>query len=203
MLQGALDLKTPTYTINGTSQDWLYFLVDGIYPDWAIFVKTIPIGARQTEADDHYAAMQESVRKDVERAFGILVKKFHILARPIRRWYIEDIRTMLYTCIILHNMVIEERLNETGLEDAISAEEFHQQFTTTTLQEGAVREELLHMFHQQGDQHNQNADNYRDAMTRRFLEVQAFHSTMTNPNKSAQLRNDLKAYLMNRKQHRR
>jgi hypothetical protein len=32
--------------INGTVRDWMYFLVDGIYPDWAIFVKTIPEAAR-------------------------------------------------------------------------------------------------------------------------------------------------------------
>ncbi|KAG7345428.1 plant transposon protein [Nitzschia inconspicua] len=36
LLSGQLDLKTEPYEINGTIRDWMYFLVDGIYPNWAI-----------------------------------------------------------------------------------------------------------------------------------------------------------------------
>ena len=39
MLQGKLDLKVPEYVINGTKRGWMYYLADGIYPDWAICVK--------------------------------------------------------------------------------------------------------------------------------------------------------------------
>jgi hypothetical protein len=93
--------------VNGTSRDWLYFLVDGIYPDWSIFVKSI--NAPITEADTKFAQMQESVRKDVERAFGVLVKRFHYLKRPFRNWYLADIRNILHCCIIMHNMIVEAR----------------------------------------------------------------------------------------------
>ncbi|GJZ97065.1 ALP1-like protein isoform X1 [Tanacetum coccineum] len=52
-----------------------YYLVDGIYPELAPLVKTIP----EPADDDHkrilYKQKQESVRKDVERAFGVLKKK--------------------------------------------------------------------------------------------------------------------------------
>nr|GFA54319.1 hypothetical protein [Tanacetum cinerariifolium] len=52
-----------------------YYLVDGIYPKLTPHVKTIP----EPADDDHkrilYKQKQESARKDVERAFGVLKKK--------------------------------------------------------------------------------------------------------------------------------
>jgi hypothetical protein len=40
MLNGLLGLRVSPYVNNGTRRDWMYFLADGIYPNWAIFVKT-------------------------------------------------------------------------------------------------------------------------------------------------------------------
>ena len=81
LMSGDFSIKTEPYVINGKQRDWSYFLVDGIYPQWAIFVTTF------TKAIDprkrRFAAAQERVRKDVECAFGILVQRFHILAHPI------------------------------------------------------------------------------------------------------------------------
>lgn len=51
--------------------------------------------------------MQEAIRKDVERAFGVLVARFHILAHPSRLWYRRDIENFMKACIIMHNMVVE------------------------------------------------------------------------------------------------
>ncbi|RWR86315.1 putative nuclease HARBI1 [Cinnamomum micranthum f. kanehirae] len=58
------------YSINGHEYTTSYYLADGIYPSWATFVKTIPCpnGPKAT----NFAAAQESARKDVERAFGVL-----------------------------------------------------------------------------------------------------------------------------------
>jgi Plant transposon protein len=53
---------------------------------------------------------QERVRKDIECAFGVLIQRFHVLQRPLRGWYQEDIVMLLHTCVILHNMITEERL---------------------------------------------------------------------------------------------
>ena len=61
-----------------------------------------------------FASHQESVQKDIECAFGILVQHFHVLARPLQNWYIEDIENLVYCCVILHNMIVEER-KESGL----------------------------------------------------------------------------------------
>jgi Plant transposon protein len=90
-------------------------LVDGIYPNWAIFVKTIPHAARVTKQEEIYSAKQEKARKDIERAFGILVvKEIHILARPVRFWEEDTLRDIVYACVILHNMCCEERIIEKG-----------------------------------------------------------------------------------------
>ena len=63
----------------------MYFLTDKIYPEWSIFAK--PLTDPGSEIMKNYNRMQEGRRKDVERAFGILKGKFHILSLPSRLWY--------------------------------------------------------------------------------------------------------------------
>nr|GEW33422.1 protein ALP1-like isoform X1 [Tanacetum cinerariifolium] len=74
------DLKTGRapeipFVANGVSYPSEYYLVGGIYPKLAPLIKTIP----EPVDDDHkrilYMQKQESSRKDVERAFGVLKKK--------------------------------------------------------------------------------------------------------------------------------
>ena len=50
--------------MNTTPYNIGYYLVDGIYFEWATFVKTIPMP--QGEKRQLFAKQQESVRKDVE-----------------------------------------------------------------------------------------------------------------------------------------
>ena len=57
--------------------------------------------------------MQESARKDVERAFGVLQSRFSIIKSPARIWCQKRINNIMQSCIILHNMIVED---ETGLE---------------------------------------------------------------------------------------
>ena len=72
MLTGDFSLKVDPYFINGRQRDWMHFLVDGIYPEWSIFVTTFtnPIEAKKKK----FAGAQEKLRKDIECAFGILVQ---------------------------------------------------------------------------------------------------------------------------------
>ena len=58
------------YSVNGHEYTMECYLADGIYPSWSTFVKTIP--CPQGNKKKHFAAAQESARKDVERAFGVL-----------------------------------------------------------------------------------------------------------------------------------
>jgi hypothetical protein len=110
ILDGSFDLHTQPYRINNAERDYLYFLVDGIYPPWAIFIDTI--ANPQDDKEKHFAAVQEGNRKDIERAFGVIVKQWQILQRPIRQWYLDDIKSTMDFCIILHNMVVEHHRND-------------------------------------------------------------------------------------------
>ncbi|GJZ17100.1 ALP1-like protein [Tanacetum coccineum] len=93
------------FVANGVTYPSGYYLVDRIYPELAPLVKTIP----EPADDDHkrilFKQKQESARKDVERAFGVLKKKWTILANPARALKKDRIVSMMYTCIILHNMI--------------------------------------------------------------------------------------------------
>ncbi|KAL1218722.1 hypothetical protein V5N11_028862 [Cardamine amara subsp. amara] len=51
---------------------------------------------------------QKSCRKDVERAFGVLQSRFTIVAGPARLWSKTMLNDIMTTCIIMHNMIIED-----------------------------------------------------------------------------------------------
>ena len=116
------------FVVNGKKRTMLYYLADGIYPSWALFVKTIKEAI--TAKEKAYARAQEGVRMDIERAFGVLTARFHILQRPCRLWYRRDIRKVVKACIILHNMIVEERRNhyESGMASLQHFEEARSMF---------------------------------------------------------------------------
>ena len=87
-----------------------YYLADGIYPKWATFVKSI--SAPQGNKRKYFAKAQEAVRKDVERAFGVLQSRFAIVRGPARFWDKDTLREIMTACVIMHNMIIEDEQNE-------------------------------------------------------------------------------------------
>ncbi|XP_050891427.1 uncharacterized protein LOC127096941 [Lathyrus oleraceus] len=100
------------YTINGTPYNMGYYLADGIYPEWATFVKTISMP--QGEKKKLFAQHQESARKDVERAFGVLQSRFAIIRGPARAWHMDTLKHTIYAYIILHNMIVEDERHTYG-----------------------------------------------------------------------------------------
>ncbi|XP_076925218.1 uncharacterized protein LOC143587959 [Bidens hawaiensis] len=91
---------------NGEHFKYGYYLVDGIYSEWGTLVQAYasPLSDKQK----YFTKRQELARKDIERAFGVLKKKWAILANPIKFWTGKKITEVVYTCVILHNMILED-----------------------------------------------------------------------------------------------
>ncbi len=92
------------FEINGEQFTNLYFLVDGIYPELSHFVKTISVPVSLLESK--FAKWQESVRKNIERGFGVLSKKFKFMQTLVRLHYVDDIFYVVKLCICLHNEMV-------------------------------------------------------------------------------------------------
>ena len=60
--------------------------------------------------------MQESVRKDVERAFSVLQSRFAIVRGPARYWDIDTLKHIMLACIIMHNMIVEDERDLQNLD---------------------------------------------------------------------------------------
>jgi Plant transposon protein len=108
-LDGTSSLIDFPYNLAGQQFTQLWVFVDGIYPELSRFVKTISVPI--TKAKKLFALWQESSRKAVERAFGILQRKFQILTRPVEFWYQDDVKDIVDTCIMLHNMMVDVQLS--------------------------------------------------------------------------------------------
>ncbi|XP_071708945.1 uncharacterized protein [Rutidosis leptorrhynchoides] len=93
------------FEVNGRRYERGYYLGDGIYPDCAMLVK-----APHNPTDEprkKFKRFQESARKDIERAFGVLHGRFVMLKTPARSFDLNKIRRHMYACIVLHNMIQE------------------------------------------------------------------------------------------------
>ena len=100
----AIDHK---YNIGGGEFVGAYFLADGIYPNFPYLVKSIP--EPLTQREKNFATVQEACRKDVERAFGRLLAKWHILATAGRSHKLKYLKSIWMTCFILHNMTLRDQ----------------------------------------------------------------------------------------------
>ncbi|KAL7461506.1 hypothetical protein ACHAXS_001925, partial [Conticribra weissflogii] len=72
------------------------------------FVKGIKIPL--TNEETKYTKWQEAVRKDIERAFGNLKILWKFVCHPIEIWSLNDIADRITTSLILHNIVVADRV---------------------------------------------------------------------------------------------
>ena len=101
------------FTSNDRRHHMGYYSADAIYLWWPDFLKTIICPTDRKRA--LFAQRQEAARKDVEWAFGVLQARWPIVKGPVRFWYKEVIADVIYACIILHNMIVEDE--GTGVTD--------------------------------------------------------------------------------------
>ena len=105
-----LEKAVVPFSIGEEAFHFMYILVDGIYPSYSRFVKAFKEPAGEEERA--LTSWQESARKDIERAFGVLQAKFQFLARPIALQDLKLIEEMVVCCLILHNMCVADRVME-------------------------------------------------------------------------------------------
>ena len=106
-----------------------------------MFVQTV--ANPTTQKEKLLSTAKEAARKDVERTFGVLQGKWHILSRPSRLWRKQSMKDIMKCCVILHNMMVEYRDEEdAGDESDNVAEE-------AVVGEGATELWALHMAREQ------------------------------------------------------
>lgn len=124
------------YTLNESDYNMGYYLADGIYPEWATFAKSII--RPQSAKHKLYAQRQESARKDVERAFGVLQKRWAIIRHPARVWEREELADIMYGCIILPNMIVEDEKGSYDIPDDNTYEQGQFSAQITGLDHGPI-----------------------------------------------------------------
>ncbi|GJV64958.1 ALP1-like protein isoform X1 [Tanacetum coccineum] len=95
------------YVVNGVGFEKGYYLADGIYPQWVTFVKSFTVANDAKHA--YFKKRQEGARKDVERAFGVLQGRWGIIQQPARQYHVNTIRRIMYSCIIMHNVILKDQ----------------------------------------------------------------------------------------------
>jgi len=107
VVEGVWPPKSCTFCVNGRSRRLLYYLTDGVYPKYTFFVSPHPNPI--TPAEKNFNRLQEVLRKDVERLYGVLTARFHIPLHPGRFGSVKQMMLAGKTAAILHNMVVEQR----------------------------------------------------------------------------------------------
>nr|GEW90706.1 hypothetical protein [Tanacetum cinerariifolium] len=95
------------YVVNRVEYHNGYYLADGIYPECASFVKSFTVATDPKHT--YFKQRQESARKDVERAFGVLQGRFGLIQQPAHAYEVNTLRRIMYAGIIMHNMILEDQ----------------------------------------------------------------------------------------------
>ena len=96
------------FDVGGENFNAMFALVDGIYPRYSRFVKGIPMPL--TAQEIAFTEWQESSRKDIERAFGVLQCRFQVMARPFHAISLVKMSNTVSACLIMHNMSVSDRV---------------------------------------------------------------------------------------------
>jgi len=95
------------FTINGRTHTLPYYLFDGIYPRYNFLMSPHPKPSTKEQRTFH--CLQEAIRKDLERLFGSLMKRFHVALHPGRYHSVSQFVTTYKAIFILRIMCVESR----------------------------------------------------------------------------------------------
>jgi hypothetical protein len=60
------------------------------------------------EKTSYFSEMQESAQKDIDRTFRVLQARFAVVRSPAYGWDKTQVSNIMTTCIILHNIIVED-----------------------------------------------------------------------------------------------
>lgn len=89
-------------------------MVDSIHQKWTIC--DTPIHKRTNEEESRCTKVHDSLRKDIERPFGVIQARFHVLEKESHLFWKRNVLAVNETCVILHNM-LDKMSRELYLED--------------------------------------------------------------------------------------
>jgi hypothetical protein len=95
-----------TFTVNRNEHHMGYYLTNGIYPSWPMFMKGVPLP--QQKKHRFFSTKQSMLMNNVECAFGLLKKRFNILVISNRSYSQCTLGLIMRAYIILHNMIIDD-----------------------------------------------------------------------------------------------
>jgi len=107
MMDGAWPPKDLPYVVNGRTHTMPYYLTDKAYHKYPVFLSCY--AKPTTRKQRIFNRLQEAMRKDVERLYGVLTARFHMLLRPSRFTSVVQMIKAVKAMSILHNMVVLER----------------------------------------------------------------------------------------------
>ncbi|TVT97759.1 hypothetical protein EJB05_56980, partial [Eragrostis curvula] len=83
------------FSVNGNEYNTGYYLADGIYPEWGAFVKTIssPLSEKQS--------CMQCIKKGQGKISSVLLGSSCL-------WSAKIIDSIMYACIIIHNIIVED-----------------------------------------------------------------------------------------------
>ncbi|XP_076959635.1 uncharacterized protein LOC143635772 [Bidens hawaiensis] len=83
-----------SFSTNDVNYEYRYYLVDGMCPS--------------DDKHQYFRKKHESTRKDIERAFEALNKRWSIIRQPTCFHQMNKLRNIMRTCIILLNMILDD-----------------------------------------------------------------------------------------------
>ena len=93
-----------------------YLICDNGYHRWLQLM--CPLKTTTQEYLALFSKRLESVRKDVERTFGCLKKRFKVLKIPLLFRDASFVNNIFLTCCVLHNMLLDDaQINDGGFKD--------------------------------------------------------------------------------------
>jgi hypothetical protein len=94
--------------VDGSGEQFMervpYLISDNGFMKWRCLIPPMRYPTKHSES--LWSCHVESIRKDVERSFGILKGRFRCLKIGLLFHYQEDIDFVFFTCVVLHNMIL-------------------------------------------------------------------------------------------------